>query len=61
MTEDTQGAPHEESGEPPGMDDYTNPDPEPGEPRRDNAEQAEQAIERASELQKEQEAKQDSD
>jgi hypothetical protein len=60
VTEDTQGAPHEESGDPPGGAEYTNPHPEPGEPRRANAEQAEQAIERASKLQKEQKAKEES-
>jgi hypothetical protein len=52
--------PHEESGAPPGDDDYTNPDPEPGEPRREHADQAKQAIEQATQLQKEQKAKQKS-
>ena len=60
MTEDTQSEPHEESGEPPGGAEYTNPDPEPGEPRRAHAEQAEQAIEQASKLQKKQQAKEES-
>jgi hypothetical protein len=60
MTEDTQSEPHEESGEPPGGAEYTNPHPESGEPRRANADQAKQAIDRASELQKEQKAKQGS-
>jgi hypothetical protein len=53
--------PHEESGAPPGHDDYMNPDPEPGEPNREHADQAKEAIEQATELQKKQKAKQDSD
>jgi hypothetical protein len=52
--------PHPESGDPPGGDDYTNPHPEPGAVRHDREEQARQAIERASQLVKDQAAKQTS-
>jgi hypothetical protein len=52
--------PREESDLPPGGENYVQPHPEPGAVRREREEQSTQAIERASNLVKTQQAKQES-